>query len=132
MKVRGLSVADAYELTPVQHADDRGIFLEWFKGAVFAEAVGHELTLKQANHSVSGRGTAGPGASATGMCGFSSLQPGMASAAGRPRTDWTRRPVIASAAGFQSRTMPSPSIMNTPSPTDASTLAAWSRSPACW
>ena len=31
MKVRELSVPDAYELTPVPHADDRGLFVEWFK-----------------------------------------------------------------------------------------------------
>jgi dTDP-4-dehydrorhamnose 3,5-epimerase len=33
------------------------VFLEWFKGAVVEEAVGHRLALAQANHSVSSRGT---------------------------------------------------------------------------
>ena len=57
MKVRELSVPDAYEVTPVQHGDDRGVFLEWFKDDVFTAAVGHRLDLKQANISVSSRGT---------------------------------------------------------------------------
>jgi dTDP-4-dehydrorhamnose 3,5-epimerase len=57
MQVRKLEVSDAYEVTPVQHGDDRGVFLEWFKDEVFAEAVGHRFDLKQANISVSTRGT---------------------------------------------------------------------------
>ena len=36
MKIRELSVPDAYEVTPVQHGDDRGVFLEWFKDAAFS------------------------------------------------------------------------------------------------
>jgi dTDP-4-dehydrorhamnose 3,5-epimerase len=57
VKIRELSVPGAFEVTPVQHADDRGVFLEWFKDGPFAEAVGHRLDLKQANISVSTRGT---------------------------------------------------------------------------
>ncbi|MEO7979428.1 MAG: dTDP-4-dehydrorhamnose 3,5-epimerase [Sporichthyaceae bacterium] len=57
MQVRELKVPDAFEITPVQHSDDRGVFLEWFKGPAFAEAVGHPLVLEQANISVSSRGT---------------------------------------------------------------------------
>jgi dTDP-4-dehydrorhamnose 3,5-epimerase len=57
MKVRELSVAGAFEMTPVRHGDDRGVFLEWFKDDPFAEAVGHRLDLKQANISVSSKGT---------------------------------------------------------------------------
>ena len=57
MKVRELSVPDAYEFTPVQHGDDRGVFLEWFKDELFEEAVGHRLDLAQANCSVSSAGT---------------------------------------------------------------------------
>jgi len=57
VQIRELSVPDAYEVTPVQHGDDRGVFLESFKDAVFTEAVGHRLDLKQANISVSSRGT---------------------------------------------------------------------------
>lgn len=57
MKIRELAIPDAYEVTPVQHGDDRGVFLEWFKDGPFAEAVGHRLDLKQANISISSRGT---------------------------------------------------------------------------
>ena len=57
MQVRQLSVPDAYEVTPVQHQDDRGVFLEWFKDGPFTDAVGHRLDLRQANVSVNARGT---------------------------------------------------------------------------
>lgn len=57
MEIRELSVPDAYEVTPRQHADDRGVFLEWFKAEAFAEVVGHQLALAQANCSVSSAGT---------------------------------------------------------------------------
>jgi dTDP-4-dehydrorhamnose 3,5-epimerase len=52
-----MTVADAWVHEPAQHADDRGVFLEWFTGGVFAEAAGHPLNLAQANCSVSRRGT---------------------------------------------------------------------------
>jgi dTDP-4-dehydrorhamnose 3,5-epimerase len=55
--VRQLSVPGALEVTPVQHADDRGVFLEWFRQDQFAEHVGHPLHLAQANCSVSSAGT---------------------------------------------------------------------------
>lgn len=55
--MRELAVSGAYEVTPVQHSDNRGVFLEWFKDGSFAEAVGHRLDLKQANLSVSSKGT---------------------------------------------------------------------------
>jgi dTDP-4-dehydrorhamnose 3,5-epimerase len=57
MKIRELAVPDAYEVTTVRHGDDRGVFLEWFKDDVFSAAVGHRLDLRQANISVSSRGT---------------------------------------------------------------------------
>jgi dTDP-4-dehydrorhamnose 3,5-epimerase len=57
VQVDELAVPGAWSFTPKQFPDPRGVFLEWFKGAVLAEAVGHELALKQANHSVSARGT---------------------------------------------------------------------------
>ena len=57
MHIRELSVPDAYEITPQQHADDRGTFLEWFKAETFEKHVGHRLQLVQANISVSHRGT---------------------------------------------------------------------------
>jgi dTDP-4-dehydrorhamnose 3,5-epimerase len=57
MEVRELKVPDAYEFTPRQHRDDRGVFLEFFKTGALSEAIGHPLVLAQANCSVSSRGT---------------------------------------------------------------------------
>lgn len=57
MQVAELSVPGSFVFTPKQWPDPRGVFLEWFKAAVFTEAVGHPLTVGQANHSVSQRGT---------------------------------------------------------------------------
>lgn len=56
MTYRELSVPGAWEITPVQHGDPRGVFLEWFQGAPFVDATGHPLTLAQANLSVSAAG----------------------------------------------------------------------------
>ena len=56
MRIRPLAVEGAFEVTPTQLADDRGVFLEWFKDAAFVEAVGHPLVLAQANCSVSAAG----------------------------------------------------------------------------
>jgi dTDP-4-dehydrorhamnose 3,5-epimerase len=57
MEVRQLEIPDAFEFTPRQHPDDRGVFLEWFKAEPLQKAVGHRLTLAQANISVSKKGT---------------------------------------------------------------------------
>jgi dTDP-4-dehydrorhamnose 3,5-epimerase len=57
MQVRELQVPGAFEFTPVQHGDDRGLFLEWFKVEKLVEAIGHPMTLAQANLSVSKAGT---------------------------------------------------------------------------
>jgi len=56
VQIRELSVPDAYEITPVQHRDDRGVFLEWYRFDRLAELVGHPLDLRQGNTSVSARG----------------------------------------------------------------------------
>lgn len=56
MTYRELSIPGAWEITPVQHGDPRGVFLEWFQGVPFAEAVGHRFSLAQANCSVSAAG----------------------------------------------------------------------------
>ncbi|SFF18158.1 dTDP-4-dehydrorhamnose 3,5-epimerase [Flavimobilis marinus] len=56
MQYRELKVPGAWEITPQQYGDPRGVFLEWFKGSVFAEHVGHPLDLVQANMSVSAAG----------------------------------------------------------------------------
>ncbi len=57
MQVRELMVPGAFEFTPVQHGDPRGVFLEWFKVERLEDAVGHPLRLAQANMSVSRAGT---------------------------------------------------------------------------
>lgn len=56
MQIRELAVPDAFEVTPKQFADDRGVFLEWYRFDRLEEAVGHRLDLRQANTSVSHRG----------------------------------------------------------------------------
>ncbi len=57
MQIRELTVPDAYEITPVQHRDDRGVFLEWYRFDRLEETVGHALELRQANTSVSRKGS---------------------------------------------------------------------------
>jgi dTDP-4-dehydrorhamnose 3,5-epimerase len=56
VRVEPLAVPGAFVLTPTVHADDRGSFLEWYRREALAEAVGHPLTLAQANASTSRRG----------------------------------------------------------------------------
>lgn len=56
MEFRELSVPGAWEITPKQHGDPRGVFLEVFKEQAFVDAVGHPFTLKQVNSSVSAAG----------------------------------------------------------------------------
>lgn len=56
MKIRALGIQGAYEVTPVQHGDPRGRFLEWYRFDLLAAEVGHRLELAQANISVSARG----------------------------------------------------------------------------
>ncbi|GAA4367603.1 dTDP-4-dehydrorhamnose 3,5-epimerase family protein [Agromyces bauzanensis] len=56
MLIRELKIPDSYEVTPKQFGDDRGLFLEWYRFDALEEAVGHSLSLAQANTSVSKRG----------------------------------------------------------------------------
>ncbi|GAC00473.1 dTDP-6-deoxy-D-xylo-4-hexulose 3,5-epimerase [Gordonia namibiensis NBRC 108229] len=56
MKVRPLTIDGAWELTPVQHGDARGLFAEAFKGDLLAEVIGHRFDLAQVNLSVSAAG----------------------------------------------------------------------------
>ncbi|WP_372595370.1 dTDP-4-dehydrorhamnose 3,5-epimerase family protein [Actinotalea sp.] len=56
MTYRELAVPGAWEITPVQHGDPRGVFLEYFQGAPFRRSVGHGFDLQQANCSVSAAG----------------------------------------------------------------------------
>jgi dTDP-4-dehydrorhamnose 3,5-epimerase len=56
VKIRPLTIEGAYEITPVQHGDARGTFLEWFRFDALAEVLGHRFDLAQANLSTSARG----------------------------------------------------------------------------
>ncbi len=57
MEIRELAVQGAWEITPELIGDSRGLFTEWYKADVLEDAVGHRLSLQQANLSVSTRGT---------------------------------------------------------------------------
>jgi len=57
MDIRALSIAGSFEITPRQFPDDRGVFLESFRGDRLAEVIGHRLDIIQTNVSVSSRGT---------------------------------------------------------------------------
>lgn len=57
MEIRELAVPDSYVLDLVSHGDTRGRFTEWYRADVLSQAMGHPLTLAQANHSVSSRGS---------------------------------------------------------------------------
>src|SRR5690606_17898504 len=56
VQIRPLDIAGAYELTPKQWGDDRGVFLEWYRGDLLEEQFGVGIGLRQANTSVSRRG----------------------------------------------------------------------------
>lgn len=57
MDYRELKVSGAWEITPRQFGDHRGVFLEWFKEpGSFSSNVGRTLDLQQANCSVSAAG----------------------------------------------------------------------------
>ncbi|MGH3524653.1 MAG: dTDP-4-dehydrorhamnose 3,5-epimerase family protein, partial [Mycobacterium sp.] len=56
MAVRELDIPGAWELTPPQHADSRGLFFEWFTDREFTAFAGHRFDLRQANCSVSAAG----------------------------------------------------------------------------
>jgi dTDP-4-dehydrorhamnose 3,5-epimerase len=55
VKIRPLTIEGAFEVTPAQHGDSRGTFLEWYRFDALAEAVGHPLELAQANLSTSAK-----------------------------------------------------------------------------
>jgi dTDP-4-dehydrorhamnose 3,5-epimerase len=57
MDIRALKIEGAFEITPRQFPDDRGLFLESFRGDKLAKAIGHRLDIIQTNVSVSSRGT---------------------------------------------------------------------------
>lgn len=56
MTYRELAVPGAWEITPTTFGDPRGVFLEYFRGGDFRDAVGQDFDLRQANCSVSAAG----------------------------------------------------------------------------
>lgn len=56
MDVTGLNIPHSYVVTPKVHSDDRGHFWEWYRFDQLAKVVGHPLSLRQANASVSKKG----------------------------------------------------------------------------
>ncbi|MBT8228196.1 MAG: dTDP-4-dehydrorhamnose 3,5-epimerase [Dactylosporangium sp.] len=56
MKIRPLTIAGAFALTPRQHGDPRGLFLEWFRPDRLLAETGYRMSVAQANLSVSARG----------------------------------------------------------------------------
>lgn len=56
MSMRELSIAGAFEFTPRQFGDDRGMFFEWYKATAMTDAAGAPLDLRQANCSISAAG----------------------------------------------------------------------------
>jgi dTDP-4-dehydrorhamnose 3,5-epimerase len=54
--MEALDIDGAWIFSPHIHGDERGSFLEWFRGAEFLGDVGHGLEVAQANCSVSRRG----------------------------------------------------------------------------
>ena len=57
MQIRPLKIADAFEITPSVIGDERGVFLEAFRGDLLAENIGHRPQIVQTNVSISSRGT---------------------------------------------------------------------------
>jgi len=56
VEILPLEIPDAYVCSPKAYADDRGTFLEWFRGDRLAAVTGRRFTPVQANHSISRRG----------------------------------------------------------------------------
>ena len=54
--MEALGIEGAWVFTPSVHGDDRGVFLEAFRGAEFAADLGYRLDVAQVNTSVSRRG----------------------------------------------------------------------------
>jgi dTDP-4-dehydrorhamnose 3,5-epimerase len=57
MDIEPLPIAGAYLVTPRQFPDERGVFLESFRGDHLATHLGHRPDIVQTNVSVSSRGT---------------------------------------------------------------------------
>ncbi len=57
MQVTPLSIEGVWRCTPILRPDDRGVFLESYKGSALEPAIGHRFDLQQMNISVSRVGT---------------------------------------------------------------------------
>lgn len=57
MEIEPLTIEGAFVISPRQFPDDRGVFLESFRGDRLAEHLGHRPDIVQTNISVSSRGT---------------------------------------------------------------------------
>jgi dTDP-4-dehydrorhamnose 3,5-epimerase len=57
MQIKELSIEGSFAITPRQFPDERGVFLESFRGDRLAVAIGHRLDIVQTNVSVSSAGT---------------------------------------------------------------------------
>jgi dTDP-4-dehydrorhamnose 3,5-epimerase len=55
MKIRPLTIEGGYEITPTQHGDPRGTFLEWYRPDLLAATIGRPVGVAQGNVSVSAR-----------------------------------------------------------------------------
>lgn len=56
MDIEPLNISGAFVVTPRQFPDDRGVFMEGFRGDKLAEHIGHRLDVIQTNISVSCKG----------------------------------------------------------------------------
>jgi len=56
VQIRELAIPDAWEFTPKQHGDARGVFFEFYRFEKLEELTGHPLDLRQGNMSVSAKG----------------------------------------------------------------------------
>jgi len=57
MDIQALKIDGALRITPRQFPDDRGVFLESFRGDRLAQVIRHRMDIIQTNVSVSSRGT---------------------------------------------------------------------------
>lgn len=56
MTIEAMAIEGAWVITPTQHGDDRGVFMESFRADALAEATGYRLEVQQTNTSVSAAG----------------------------------------------------------------------------
>ena len=55
MKIKQLSIEGAWRIESPQFGDPRGLFMEWYRFDHLAEAIGHQLDVRQGNLSVSAK-----------------------------------------------------------------------------